>query len=90
VVDDPDMFLTATQVAALVDATPWPCAVMVHLPRGALGPRCGWAVSGGASDERGPRRDQDKKSQSRKMRVVILSDLPILLVGRSAGLGDTS
>jgi integrase len=31
VVDDPDMFLTAGQVAALVDATPWPCAVMVHL-----------------------------------------------------------
>jgi integrase len=31
VVDDPDMFLTAAQVAALVDATPWPCAVMVHL-----------------------------------------------------------
>ena len=31
VVDDPDMFLSAGQVAALVDATPWPCAVMVHL-----------------------------------------------------------
>ena len=31
VVDDPDMFLTAAQVAALVDATPWPCAVMVQL-----------------------------------------------------------
>jgi integrase len=31
VVDDPDMFLTADQVAALVDATPWPCAVIVHL-----------------------------------------------------------
>ncbi len=31
VVDDPDMFLTTAQVAALVDATPWPCAVMVHL-----------------------------------------------------------
>jgi integrase len=31
VVDDPDMFLTAAQVTALVDATPWPCAVMVHL-----------------------------------------------------------
>ncbi|MGV0774537.1 tyrosine-type recombinase/integrase [Mycolicibacterium elephantis] len=31
VVDDPDMFLTAAQVAALVDATPWPCNVMVHL-----------------------------------------------------------
>jgi integrase len=31
VVDGPDMFLTAAQVAALVDATPWPCAVMVHL-----------------------------------------------------------
>jgi integrase len=30
VVDDPDMFLTAAQVAALVDATPWPCSVMVH------------------------------------------------------------
>ncbi|WP_264073001.1 tyrosine-type recombinase/integrase [Mycobacterium cookii] len=31
VVDDPDMFLTADQVAALVNATPWPCNVMVHL-----------------------------------------------------------
>ncbi len=31
VVDDPDMFLTAAQVSALVDATPWPCSVMVHL-----------------------------------------------------------
>lgn len=31
VVGDPDMFLTAAQVAALVDATPWPCNVMVHL-----------------------------------------------------------
>jgi integrase len=31
VVDDPDMFLTAAQVAALVEATPWPCAVMVQL-----------------------------------------------------------
>jgi integrase len=31
VVDDPDIFLTAAQVSALVDATPWPCAVMVHL-----------------------------------------------------------
>jgi integrase len=31
VVDDPDMFLTAAQVSALVDATPWPCAVLVHL-----------------------------------------------------------
>jgi integrase len=31
VVDDPDMFLTADQVAALLDATPWPCNVMVHL-----------------------------------------------------------
>lgn len=31
VVDDPDMFLTASQVAALVDATPWPCSVMVHV-----------------------------------------------------------
>lgn len=31
VVDDPDMFLSASQVAALIDATPWPCAVMVHL-----------------------------------------------------------
>ena len=31
VVDDPDMFLTASQVAELVDATPWPCNVMVHL-----------------------------------------------------------
>ena len=26
IVDDPDMFLTAVQVAALTDATPWPCA----------------------------------------------------------------
>ncbi len=31
VVDDPDMFLTAAQVSALVDATPWPYNVMVHL-----------------------------------------------------------
>ncbi|MGY4712575.1 tyrosine-type recombinase/integrase [Mycolicibacterium sp. CBM1] len=31
VVDDPDMFLSAMQVAALVDATPWPCSVLVHL-----------------------------------------------------------
>lgn len=31
VVDDPDSFLTAAQVSALVNATPWPCAVMVHL-----------------------------------------------------------
>lgn len=31
VVDDPDMFLTAAQVAALEAATPWPCNVMVHL-----------------------------------------------------------
>ena len=31
VVDDPDMFLTAAQVSALVDATPWPYAVLVHL-----------------------------------------------------------
>lgn len=31
VVDDPDMFLTAAQVSALVDATPWPCAVLIHL-----------------------------------------------------------
>ncbi|MCF6386821.1 tyrosine-type recombinase/integrase [Mycobacterium sp. MBM] len=31
VVDDCDMFLTAAQVAALVVAMPWPCAVMVHL-----------------------------------------------------------
>jgi integrase len=31
VVDDPEMFLTATQVAALVEATPWPCSVMVHM-----------------------------------------------------------
>jgi hypothetical protein len=30
VVDDPDMLLTAAQVAALVDATPWPCNVMLH------------------------------------------------------------
>lgn len=31
IVDDPGMFLTAAQVSALVDATPWPCAVLVHL-----------------------------------------------------------
>ena len=31
VVDDPEMFLTAGQVAALVHATPWPSNVMVHL-----------------------------------------------------------
>ena len=31
VVDDPDVFLSANQVAALIDATPWPCSVMVHL-----------------------------------------------------------
>lgn len=31
VVDDPDMFLSASQVAALIDATPWPSSVMVHL-----------------------------------------------------------
>ena len=31
VVDDPSQFLTAAQVGALVDATPWPCAVLVHL-----------------------------------------------------------
>lgn len=31
VVDDPAQFLTATQVAALVDATPWPYNVTVHL-----------------------------------------------------------
>ncbi|QYB02737.1 tyrosine-type recombinase/integrase [Rhodococcus sp. USK10] len=31
VVDDPDMFLTAEQVTALVDATPWPYNVLVHL-----------------------------------------------------------
>jgi integrase len=30
-VDDPAQFLTAAQVAALVDATPWPYGVMVHL-----------------------------------------------------------
>jgi integrase len=30
VVDDPDMFLTAGEVAALEAATPWPCSVMVH------------------------------------------------------------
>jgi integrase len=30
-VDDPAQFLTATQVAALVAATPWPYSVMVHL-----------------------------------------------------------
>ncbi|ELB89624.1 phage integrase family protein [Rhodococcus wratislaviensis IFP 2016] len=31
VVDDPDMFLTAEQVTALVDSTPWPYNVLVHL-----------------------------------------------------------
>lgn len=31
VVDDPDMFLTAAQVSALVDATPWPYNVLVHV-----------------------------------------------------------
>ncbi len=31
VVDDPDQFLSAMQVGALTDATPWPCAVLVHL-----------------------------------------------------------
>ncbi|PBC51162.1 site-specific integrase [Rhodococcus sp. ACS1] len=31
VVDDPDQFLTAAQVSALVEATPWPYNVMVHL-----------------------------------------------------------
>jgi integrase len=31
VADDPNMFLTAAQVSALVAATPWPCSVMVHL-----------------------------------------------------------
>lgn len=31
VVDDPAQFLTAEQVAALVDATPWPYNVLVHL-----------------------------------------------------------
>lgn len=31
VVDDPDMFLTAAQVSALTDATPWPYYVMVNL-----------------------------------------------------------
>lgn len=31
VVDNPDMFLTAVQVSALVAATPWPCAVLVHV-----------------------------------------------------------
>lgn len=29
VADDPDMYLTSRQVAALVDATPWPMSVMV-------------------------------------------------------------
>ncbi|OPX12840.1 tyrosine-type recombinase/integrase [Mycobacterium sp. AT1] len=29
VADDPDMYLTAAQVAALVDATPWPCSALV-------------------------------------------------------------
>ncbi|WP_255032900.1 tyrosine-type recombinase/integrase [Mycobacterium marinum] len=31
VVDYPSQFLTAFQVGALVDATPWPCVVLVHL-----------------------------------------------------------
>lgn len=32
VANDPDMYLlTPTQLTALVDATPWPCSVMVHL-----------------------------------------------------------
>lgn len=31
VVDDPDQFLSPMQVGALTDATPWPCAVLVHL-----------------------------------------------------------
>lgn len=31
VVDDPAQFLTAAQVQALVDATPWPYGVLVHL-----------------------------------------------------------
>ena len=31
VVDDPSKFLTPTQVAALVDVTPWPYSVYVHL-----------------------------------------------------------
>ncbi|NMO02535.1 hypothetical protein HH308_15065 [Gordonia sp. TBRC 11910] len=31
VVDDPDMFLTAEQVSALVDATPWPYNVLIHV-----------------------------------------------------------
>lgn len=31
VVDDSEQFLTAAQVSALVDATPWPYNVMVHL-----------------------------------------------------------
>lgn len=31
VVDDPAMFLSASQVAALVAATPWPYNVLVHL-----------------------------------------------------------
>lgn len=30
VVDDLSQFLTAAQVCALVEATPWPCAVLVH------------------------------------------------------------
>ena len=31
VVDDPNQFVTALQVSALVDATPWPFDVYVHL-----------------------------------------------------------
>lgn len=37
VVDDMAQFLTSAQVSALVDATPWPYAVLVHL--------AGWVVS---------------------------------------------
>lgn len=31
VVDDPSQYLSARQIAALVDATPWPYGVMVHM-----------------------------------------------------------
>ena len=31
VVDDPAQFLTAAQVSALVEATPWPYNVLVHV-----------------------------------------------------------
>jgi len=47
VVDDPNQFLTAAQVSNLVDATPWPYNVMVHLAAWAglrAGELCGLQV----------------------------------------------